>query len=63
MTASLSLSETATELTYTGIDGMAGVQIVVQKDAGTLDVRQVVPADLTTQTWEDLRDDLSTRLT
>lgn len=55
---SLSKSETATEITYTGVGALDGVTVIVKKDDDHLDVRHCVPAAKANQTWQDVRDRL-----
>jgi hypothetical protein len=61
--ATLTLKETATTLTYTGLGAMTGYSLIIQKSATTLDVRSVVPLALTQgQTWQTMQVDLASRL-
>jgi len=59
----LSLTETATDLTYTGQGTSAGLTLVVHKDPDNLDVHQIAPVTMTGETWMDLRDRLAALLT
>lgn len=61
--AHLTLTETTTELTYTGINDLEGVSLIILKDADDLDVRSITPLDMAEgQTWQTLKTKLNNLL-
>jgi hypothetical protein len=60
----LTLTETAQRLVYTGVGPMAGYSLTIEKSATVLDVRSVVPLALAAgQTWQTMKAELASRLT
>ena len=64
MNNDLTLNETETELTYTGIIGTTseGLILVVKKDDNYVDVHEIIPISKANRTWQQIRDELQTRI-
>jgi hypothetical protein len=64
MNNDLNLTETETELTYTGVIGTTseGLTLIVKKDNNYVDVHEIVPVTMAHRTWQQIKDELATRI-